>query len=62
MRAAKLFSTLRARAALLGWTLVRKESDQVGEIFIVARGALCRKLDGAGSIDFWLQRLGRPGV
>lgn len=57
---AKAFSTLRARPALLGCTLIRADNDRCREIFIVARGALCRELDGVEAIDAWLQLLGGP--
>jgi hypothetical protein len=53
----KQYQNYRARAALMGCTLIRTNDDLGREVFIIARGALCKELDGAESIEAWLKRL-----
>jgi hypothetical protein len=56
----KAFSTLQARAALLGFCLTRIEDDSGHEVFIVSRGAYWRELETPESVEAWLARAGAP--
>lgn len=54
---AKRLCTLIARAALVGVTVHRIESDFGGEEFIASKWALCKSFSTMDALEAWLDRV-----
>lgn len=53
----KLFSTLQAKAALLGVSLIRSEDERGHEVFIVSKWAMTRELSNSTDVERLLERM-----
>lgn len=54
----KRFSTARARAALIGATLIQIDDDRGDPVFIVSKWELTRELHDLDAVERWLDRAG----
>lgn len=53
----KIFSTLQAKAALTGVSLVRSTDDRGYEVFLVSRWSMTRELESAEQVEQLLARM-----
>ena len=60
----KLFASLQARAALLGWSLAKTQDDTERPIYVATADAVTVTLRSAASVGAGLtgRRAGQPGV
>ncbi len=60
--AAKTFATLRARAALVGVSLVKSTDDRDRPVFIASRWTMTRQLDTIEDVERFLKLVGGPNA